>query len=179
MLTAEQLVVFPDDGIDRWLIRGELRSRPWEHRTPGTSLAMTGVGCALSNWAELEKPDRGVVLIDAYHRLARDPDTTVGIDVSLIRKQQWAAARGKPFVEGCPLLAVKVASPSDTHGDVTNAIHLYLDSGVPIVWVLNPYFDIVTWYRPDAEPVSFNRQQELTAEPHLPGFRVRVAELFA
>jgi hypothetical protein len=34
-------------------------------------------------------------------------------------------------------------------------------------------------YRPDAEPELVNIKQDLTAEPHLPGFRVAVAQLFA
>ncbi len=34
-------------------------------------------------------------------------------------------------------------------------------------------------YRPGAEPELFNALQELSAEPHLPGFRVPVAQLFA
>jgi Uma2 family endonuclease len=49
---------------------------------------------------------------------------------------------------------------------------------VKLVWVVDPDFDTGFVYRPDAEPVSFNRQQELTCDPQLPGFRVRVAELF-
>jgi hypothetical protein len=33
-------------------------------------------------------------------------------------------------------------------------------------------------HRPDAEPELFNIRQELSGEPHLPGFRVPVARLF-
>jgi hypothetical protein len=36
----------------------------------------------------------------------------------------------------------------------------------------------VTVYRPGAEPETYNRLAEITAEPHLPGFRVKVADLF-
>jgi hypothetical protein len=74
-MSTEELVAFPADGIDRWLIRGELHERHSKHRTPHTSLAITNVGCALSTWARTNESSRGVVLIDAYHRIARDRDT--------------------------------------------------------------------------------------------------------
>jgi len=178
MMITEQLVALPDDGLDRWLVRGELQSRPWKHRTPDESSAMTGVAFAIEQWAQQERLERGVVLIDAYHRLSDSPDTTLGIDVSLISSRQWAAARHRPFVEGCPILAAKIISQSDTHETVTDAVREYLDTGVSVVWVVDPDFETVSAYTRSEEPRLFSRGQELTAEPHLPGFRVRVAELF-
>jgi hypothetical protein len=44
--------------------------------------------------------------------------------------------------------------------------------------VVNSRFRTINVYRPDAEPELFNEWQEITAEPHLPGFRVSVAEIF-
>jgi hypothetical protein len=37
----------------------------------------------------------------------------------------------------------------------------------------------VTVHRPGAEPELFNVRQEISAEPHLPGFRVPVARIFS
>ena len=39
-------------------------------------------------------------------------------------------------------------------------------------------FKTVTVYKPDSEPQMFTVKDELTAEPHLPGFRVHVSEMF-
>jgi Uma2 family endonuclease len=86
--------------------------------------------------------------------------------------------KGKRVVEGVPVLAVEILSPSDVHSDMTEKVQEYLNVGVAAVWVIDPDFEIVTVFRPDAEPVTFNRQQDLAADPYLPGFRVRVAELF-
>jgi Uma2 family endonuclease len=44
--------------------------------------------------------------------------------------------------------------------------------------VIDPCFRTITVYRADAKPQLFNDSQELSAEPHLPGFRVPVAEVF-
>jgi Uma2 family endonuclease len=96
----------------------------------------------------------------------------------MITQRQWNEARHRPFVDGCPILASRIIGPSDTHGDITDAVHEYLCSGVKAVWVIDPDFETVFIYRQDAEPVLLNRQQELTCEPNLPSVRVRVADLF-
>jgi Uma2 family endonuclease len=70
-------------------------------------------------------------------------------------------------------------SPSDEHEDVKDKIVNYLDARVPLVWLIDPDFQTVLVYRPDAPPVLFNVTQELDGGTVLPGFRVPVAELFA
>jgi Uma2 family endonuclease len=47
------------------------------------------------------------------------------------------------------------------------------------VWVIDPHCRTVLIYRPGAEPEMANVRQELSDEPHLPGFRVPVAKLFS
>ena len=58
-------------------------------------------------------------------------------------------------------------------------IRAYLDAGVALVWLVDPDFRTVIVYRPDAAPQMFNVQQELSGEPHLPGFRTAVARIFS
>ena len=56
----------------------------------------------------------------------------------------------------------------------------YLEAGVPLVWEVNPFPEVMAAaYRPGLPPEHFNVTQDLTAEPHLPGFRVPVANVFA
>jgi Uma2 family endonuclease len=76
------------------------------------------------------------------------------------------------------VLVAEVLSPSDKHEDVTERVEEYLDAVVAIVWIVDPDFDTVTVHRPKVRPQMFNRDDELSAEPHLPGFRVQVAEFF-
>ena len=47
------------------------------------------------------------------------------------------------------------------------------------MWRVEPALKFLTIFRPDATPRAFGLGDELTAEPHLPGFRVAVAEIFA
>lgn len=77
-----------------------------------------------------------------------------------------------------PVLAVEILSPSDVHADITEKVQEYLDVRVGAVWVIDPDFETVGVYQPSKEPSFYNRGEDLTTEPCLPGFRVRVAELF-
>src|SRR5207249_3143154 len=116
---------------------------------------------------------------EAGFRIRRDPDTTVGIDVAYISPELAASTpRKAKLIDGLPTLAVEILSPSDQHEEVVEKVQEYLDVGIPLVWVIDPIFRTVEVHRPGVEPEQFNVHQELTAERHLPGFRVPVAEIF-
>jgi len=182
-MTAEEFLALPDDGVERWLIRGELRENgniDMNRRNPDHSGVMTSVAEFLGAWVRKRPQPRGKVYTgDASFKLRASSLSLVGIDVAYVSAELRAKTpKGRRVVEGVPILAVEILSPSDVHADWTEKVQEYLDVGVALVWIVDPDFETVTVYRPDAEPVSFNKQQELTAEPHLPGFRVSVAELF-
>jgi Uma2 family endonuclease len=77
------------------------------------------------------------------------------------------------------VLAIEILSPSDTIEGVAEKVHAYLDAGVLLVWEVSPFYRAVTVHRPGMPPEFFNVTHDLTAEPHLPGFLVPVAEVFA
>lgn len=191
LMTTEQLLALPDDGVERWLIRGQLREKPamvgqlrgkkmtvrnrWHSRT------MIRVGYVLESWLLGQPEPRGSVLGgEAGVRLRRDPDSTVGIDVVYVSAE--VAARNPndtTLIDGAPVLAVEILSPNDTVEEIHEKIDEYLTAGVPLIWIIDPRRRTVTIYRPGQEPEFVNARQELSGEPELPGFRVRVADLFA
>jgi Uma2 family endonuclease len=182
-MTAEELLAMPDDGVERWLIRGELRENAesdMNRRNPDHSGTMTRVASRLDRWLDAQPQPRGKVYTgDAAFKLRPDSPTLVGIDVAYVSANLRAQTpKGRKIIEGVPILAVEILSPSDVHSDVTEKVQEYLDTGVALVWVIDPDFETVSAFTKNAEPILFNRAQELTAEPHLPGFRVRVADLF-
>jgi Uma2 family endonuclease len=180
-MTTEQLLAMPEDGIDRDLIRGELREIPMTRRNRRHSRTEASIANALKNWLHSQPMPRGEVLSgEAGFRLRRDPDTTVGIDVAYISAEMAAATPDSAFlVEGPPVLAVEVLSPSDTHEDVSEKVTEYLEAGTNLVWVVDPAFRTVIVYEPRREPVLFNVTQALDGGSHLPGFHVQVAALFS
>ena len=179
LVTTQDLLALPEDGVDRELIRGELRERPMTRRNRRHSRIEIRIGTVLENWLGDQPEPRGeVVSGEAGFRLCRDPDTTVGIDVAYVSAEVAAREPEAAYFEGPPVLAVEILSPTDTQEMIDEKVAVYLETGVAIVWIVQARFRTVTVYRPDAAPVLFNETQELTAEPHLPGFRVAVARLF-
>jgi Uma2 family endonuclease len=185
-MTAEEFLALPDDGVERWLIRGRLRERRPEtqemtYRNQTHSTVEANVVYALKHWLQQQPRPRGRICSgEAGCRLRQTPDSVVGIDVVYI-SAELAARRtaGTTLIDGAPILAVEILSPNDTQEDIHEKIDDYLAAGVALVWIMDTHRETVTVYRPDTNPAMFNASHELTAEPHLPGFKVPVAELFA
>jgi Uma2 family endonuclease len=111
--------------------------------------------------------------------LKRDPDTTSVPDVSFV-----AASRipdeGIPdrFWSGGPDLAVVIVSSSDSARDVRRKVRDYIDNGTSLVWVVWPQTREVSVYTPDEPVRELNADDDLDGGDVLPGFRLRVGDLF-
>ena len=104
----------------------------------------------------------------------------VGIDVAYVAHGTPIGRRKKKsYIDGPPILAVEILSPTDRQEEILDKVAQYVANGVRLVWVLEPRFRTVTVYQPGADPVLFNVSQELDGGSHLPGFRAPVAEFFA
>ena len=180
LMTAEQFLALPDDGVERSLVRGELLESRMTMRGRRHTRVAAGVAHVLTTWlVQLPEPRGEVLAGEAGFRLAQGPDTLVGVDVAYISAAMAAAHPDDTFVfDGPPRLAVEILSPSDTYQGVTDKIATYLAAGVPLVWLVDPVFQTVVAYRPGREPEMFNRTHDLDGGTVLPGFACRVADLF-
>ena len=180
-MTTEEMLALPAKGMSRWLIDGELREKPTTIRNYEQSVVLATFTTLLGIWLRRQPAPRGhIVCGDAGIILARDPDTTVEVDVAYLSAEAVAAQSGEStLVECVPVLIVEIPPPSDELSVVLEKIEKYRRVGVPLVWNVNSFDQTVTVYCLGAKPQLFNTDQELAAEPHLPGFRVAVAELFA
>ena len=170
-----------DDGVERWIIDGWLYEQPTTRRSFPHSRTEARIAHLLQRWLDQQSAPTGLVVSgEAGFHLRREPTTKVGIDVAYVTAEQAAATPpDASIIEGPPLLAVEILSPSDKLDTVTEKIEGYLRAGLSLAWRVEPKARLITVFRPDAPPEAFNIRDELTAEPHLPGFRVRVAEIFA
>jgi Uma2 family endonuclease len=134
----------------------------------------------LNRWLEGQPEPRGEVLSGEVECiLCRDPDSTVGIDVAYISPEMAARQSDETtLLDGPPVLVVEILSASDKQEEIDEKAEEYLAAKGALVWVGNPRFRTVAVFRSDAEPELFNVRQELSAEPHLPGFRAAVKDLF-
>jgi Uma2 family endonuclease len=179
LMTWEEFLALPDDGMEHDLIRGELRTRTITRRNRSHSRTEARISYLLETWFESQPENRGQIISgEAGFRLSRDPDVGVGIDVAYVSHEVCRSSEGSAYFEGPPVLAVEILSPSDKQEEIDEKISLYLEMGVAIVWVINPRFKTVTVYRPNVKPAFFHEDQTIDAEPHLPGFRAAVRDFF-
>jgi Uma2 family endonuclease len=180
-MTTEEMLALPRNGVARWLIEGQLREKPMTIRNRFHSRIMANSSYLLESWRRTQPEPRGWVLCgEAGCRLRRNPDTTVGIDVVYIAANLvQQESNDTTLIDGVPTLIVEILSPNDLFEDIKEKIDTYQAAGVSLIWVIDPHDRTVTIYRLDAEPELVNIHQELSGDPHLPGFRVKVAEIFA
>jgi len=178
-MTLEEFLALPDDGMDRELIRGEVRERPMTRRNRFHAASESKVSHLLRSWLEQQPEPRGEVYSgEVGCILRRNPDTTVGIDVAYFSAQTIANQTAETtMVVGVPVLAVEIISPSDKQEEIAEKVDAYLEFGVALVWVVDPHFQTVTVHRSDAAPELFNVQQQVSAAPHCQGLTVAVKEI--
>ena len=178
-MTTEELFELPDDGIERDLVRGELREYAMTKRNRQHSRVMVSVGHILRNWVLSQKVGGEVAAGEAGVRLRRDPETTVGIDAAYFSAESIARmTENDAWYEGPPTVAIEILSPSDTHEGVVEKIHLYLECGVPVVWILDPDFKTLTVYRASTAPLMLRSHETVDGHPELPGLSAPVRDFF-
>jgi Uma2 family endonuclease len=176
-VTAEQLLRMPDDGYRYELLAGELRKMTpanWRHATVVGDLHGLLLAC-------VKQRNLGRLLVgDPGFLLSRDPDTVRAPDIAFIRRERVEAeSPGEAFWPGAPDLAVEVVSPGDRTGEVDEKVRSWLDAGARMVWVVNPKWRSVTVYRSATDIRTLTENDELDGEDVVPGFRCRVADVFA
>ena len=182
-ISLEEFLALPDDGVYREVRRGKLREYRGEASAPHDkwhSKTEARIAWLLRRWLDQQPLKTGEVYSGNVGSVLRSyPLTAVGIDVAYF---DYDVANddssGSSFIDGPPILAVEILSPSDTIEGVTEKVEEYLALGVALVWVVNPRFRTVEVFRPDAEPQLFNVQQTLTAARHLAGFSTPVHAIF-
>jgi Uma2 family endonuclease len=184
LMTVEEFLALPDDGVERWVIRGELREKrdtDMTRRNKPHSIAEATLTGMLWVWLSSQPLPRGAVVCgEAGIVLRREPTTiTAGVDVALITAAQ-AGTRDLDtnMIVGPPVLIAEVLSPHDTQEEVADRVDEYLDCGVPLVWIVNTHFRTVTVHRPNVDAVALDARDSLEGFAELPGFSCRVADLF-
>ena len=95
---------------------------------------MTNLACLALELVDGNSPGHagGCITGDIRVRVHRDPDTLVGMDLAYISADLAAqTAEDALFIDGLPVLAIEILSPSDTIEGIAEKAHAYLDAGVP------------------------------------------------
>lgn len=81
--------------------------------------------------------------------------------------------------EVVPNLAVEILSKGNTAGEMQRKLKEYFLAGVELVWFVDPDRRTVTVYTSPDHPARLTEADTLTGGAVLPGFAVKVADLFA
>lgn len=122
----------------------------------------------------------GVVIAgDSAFVLARKPDTVRGPDVAFVSRQRFEESGDavKAFA-GAPDLAVEILSPSNARAALHGKVADYLAAGTRRVWVVDPEAHTVTVYASLLWPHRLREEDMLDGDDVIPGFQVRVGEIF-
>ncbi|HSE30795.1 MAG TPA: Uma2 family endonuclease [Pyrinomonadaceae bacterium] len=110
-------------------------------------------------------------------KLECDPDTVLAPDFAFIR-QEPAVGHSSGFVESSPDLAVEVISSTKSRRQAERKAAQWLSFGVQSVWVVSCQKKTIEIFSATGLRQIFKGSDELSDEDLLPGFRVRVAEIF-
>lgn len=173
--TIDDLLNLPEHGRWHELVQGELR--PMSPANSRHGEIATQIAVLLRAYARQHKLGR--VLVEGGYILSRSPDTVVAPDVSFIQRSRIPSA-GLPetYFDGAPDLAVEIVSPNDSYNEIEEKIREYFRAGAALVWVVSPRSRSVAVHRPGAPVTILQDHDTLTCEDILPGFSIRVADIF-
>jgi Uma2 family endonuclease len=109
------------------------------------------------------------------------PGLVRGPDVAFV---SWGRVPGrrmprKPIPNLVPDLAIEVLSPGNTSAEMERKRREYINAGVTIVWVVDPRKRTIRIYTSPKSFTEFVESDTLDGSPVLPGFKLRLRELFA
>jgi len=174
-VTVEELWDLRDEPYRFTLINGELHRMAGAGGTHGALQIILGLHLGPFVYSR----GLGRLYGDTGFRLFPDRDTTLFPDVAFVRAER--VPRGEleeGFLNLVPDLAMEIVSPTDYPKLLDEKLAAFMDAQTPCVWRLYPRSRSIRVFRPGREPVTLGREDILDGEDILPGFRIRVADLF-
>lgn len=172
--TAEQLAAARSLGRCE-LVRGELimmSPAGWHH-----GVIASRIGALLRDFVQNHELGE-VAAAETGFLIERNPDTVRAPDVGFVRRDRLINAPQRGYFPGAPDLAVEVLSPDDSAADTNAKVQEWLHAGTTQVWVVDPKHCTVTVYERNMPWRSVAADQELTGGTLLPGFGMRISDLF-
>ena len=176
-MTANELLAMPDDGYRYELVKGELtRMAPTGHKH-----GIVTMDLAAPLHQHVKENNLGAVYgAETGFVITQNPDTVRAPDVAFVRRERIeSAGEVKSYWIGAPDLAAEVVSPGDTVSEVENKVAEWLEAGTRLVWVISPKLHTVTAYRSLTDIVTLTEKDILDGGAVVPGFQIKVAEIFA
>ncbi len=177
LMTVDDLLNATADGYRYELIRGELVKRMsagFEHGTCSGNITIS-----MGAYAQAHGLGR-ILVAEPTFLLATDPDHARIPDVAFVSAERLHLIedRARAF-PAAPDLAVEVISPTDRLTQVREKVADWLAHGVRMVIVVNPRNRAVEVHRPQRDVVTLTEADTIDGGDVVPGWRMRVADVFA
>ncbi len=173
MITAEELLLIPDDDKQVELIGGVLTENPLPGDQHGVVVARL---CWLLGGFS-DETDCGGMSVRSGFLLERNPDTVRCPDLAWVAPGRIASSfAGYP--ELAPDLVVEVRSPNDTQRHMAERAMMWLSHGVRMALAADPGSTTLTVYRPVEPPQMLGELDVFDGGDVLPGFSEPVWRFF-
>lgn len=173
--TPADLLAMPE-GKNYELVDGELVERNvsvLSARVEVMVSAKLNAFCLANKLGEVFSSTNGIQCFSDHPLKVRKPA------VSFVRRDRFTSEHlAEGFLSTPPDLVVEVISPNDLAEELNEKVEEYLAARIPLVWVIDPEAQIVVIHRIDGSVTKLRRNDELTGEDVVPGFKCHVAELF-
>lgn len=176
LMTADELLMLPDDGKRYELIKGVLNERTLAEAVHGLTAMEAGVLLCQFVYPRglgaVFAPGTGFVL-------STDPDTVRAPDAAFVAVERLPTGDlPAGYLRLAPDFVVEVVSPSDTAAELQSKVCTWLDAGCRLVWVVYPATRSVTVYRSRENVRVLGADDVLDGGPVFDGFSAGVRELF-
>ena len=102
-------------------------------------------------------------------------------DAAWVKREKWDGLtkdQQKRFGPLCPDFVVELRSPSDRLPPLRAKMMEYIENGVSLGWLIDPFEKRVYVYRPDQELVILENPETVSGDPLLSGFKLDLRELW-
>ena len=82
------------------------------------------------------------------------------------------------FLPLCPDFAIELLSPGDALGSAQAKMNEYLENGLRLGWLIDPFARRVYVYRPDVDVQVLDDPDGVDGAPVLPGFRLHLSRIW-
>lgn len=160
-----------------------------ERNSAGEILIMSPTGTKTGNWNSEFTTELGIW--NRQYKLGRTFDSSTGFklpngatygpDAAWMPLEKWNALSSEEqegFAPVVPNFIAEIRSKSDPLRPIQEKIVEFLDAGCELAWLIDPILQKTTVYHADGHEEEISFDHELNGGTVLPGFTVKLAELF-
>jgi Uma2 family endonuclease len=160
-----------------------------ERTSKGEIIIMSPTGTETGNWNFLISTELGIW--NKKYKLGRAFDSSTGFklptgatygpDGAWMPNEKWNALskeERRKFAPVVPAFIMELRSPNDNLQPIKDKILEFMQCGCQLAWLIDPLKQETTIYRTDGSETNVAFDELLTGEDVLPGFEVKLSELF-